>query len=116
MNGRQEILNKISDDDIINIMEELGSGRYRQVADGLLFQTCCHNESGSGKLKLHYHSDSKTFNCYTECGYIGDIFSLVMHIKEWKYYKAFEFVCRFLNITTFSATVNIFLDLISITY
>lgn len=99
MNDRQKILDRITNDDIINIMEELGSDRYREVSDGILFRTICHNGEYNGKLKLHYHNNSKTFNCYTSCGYIGDIFSLVMHMKEWKYYKAFEFVCRFLNIT-----------------
>lgn len=98
MNAK-EVLEKITDDDIIQIMESLGSDKHRCINDGILFRTICHNGENEGKLKLHYHSESKTFYCYTECGNLSNIFNLIMHIRDCKFYEAYIYVCEILGIS-----------------
>ena len=51
----KEILEKMTDYDIIDILIDLGSDEPAYTRDGLLFNTICHNEPGTGKKKLHYH-------------------------------------------------------------
>lgn len=94
----QEILEIINDRDIIDIMTSLGSGSPMKVHDGWLFQTICHNKE-DGKKKLHYHSDTKTFYCYTECGNLGNIFSLVMKVRKCAFKEAYLFICEQMNIS-----------------
>lgn len=94
----KDIIDILTDEDVVTIMAELGSAHPRPVRDGLLFQTICHNEYG-GKFKLHYHSESKTFFCYTECGSIGNIFNLVMHVKDCEFNQSYKIVCEILGIT-----------------
>lgn len=89
----EEVLSQITDEDIVNILEDLGSEEPYPVSDGLLFNTICHNHNRIGKKKLHYRFESKTFYCYTECHAIGNIFKLVMKAKDCSYRKAFEYVC-----------------------
>lgn len=89
----EEILSQITDENIVDILEDLGSDYPFTVNDGLLFNTVCHNHDKTGKKKLHYRYESKTFYCYTECHSIGNIFQLVMKTKECSYAKAREYVC-----------------------
>ena len=96
----KEILEKMTDYDIIDILIDLGSDEPAYTRDGLLFNTICHNEPGTGKKKLHYHSETKTFFCYTECGNIGNIFQLVMKTKDCQFRDAYEYVCGKLGIPT----------------
>lgn len=96
----KEIINIMSDEDIINILDILGSAHPKKVSDGLLFQTVCHNEEGMGKFKLHYHSKSKTFYCYTQCGNIGNIFNLVKEVRGCNFKEAYIFVCEILGINS----------------
>ena len=96
----KDVINKITDDDVIDIMLDLGSEDPLFVREGMLFNTICHNHDGSGKKKLHYHSESKTFYCYTECHNIGNIFNLVMKAKECEYRDAYEYVCSKIGIST----------------
>lgn len=100
----KEILNIISEEDIINIMSLLGSG-YKEVNDGLLFKTVCHNGEGNGKHKLHYHSKSKTFYCYTQCGNIGNIFNLIKEVRGCNFKEAYNFVCESLGINSSYGTL-----------
>lgn len=94
-----EIVKQMSDEEVIKILEDLGSDNYRYVNDGILFRTICHNGANSGKLKLHYHRDSKTFHCYTECGQIGNIFNLYMHMYGCEFNDAYVYICEELNIS-----------------
>ena len=94
----KEILNIITDEDIINIMDSIGSKTFKKVNDGFLFQTICHNGEGFGKLKLHYHSETKTFFCYTNCGNIGNIYNLIMEVKQCGFKEAYNLVCEILGI------------------
>lgn len=96
----EEVINSITDNDIIDILLDLGSEEPFPANDGMLFNTICHNKDKKGKKKLHYHSKTKTFYCYTECHSIGNIFKLVMKVKECSYRDAYEYVCSKIGIST----------------
>lgn len=98
----KDVIDKMCDEDVINILLDLGSEEPILARDGMLFNTVCHNHNGKGKKKLHYHYESKTFYCYTECHQIGNIFNLVMKAKECTYNDAYEYVCGKMGISTSS--------------
>lgn len=98
----KDVIDKMSDDDVINILLDLGSEEPIPVRDGMMFNTICHNHEKLGKKKLHYHYESKTFYCYTQCHQIGNIFNLVMKAKECSYHDAYEYVCSKTGINTSS--------------
>lgn len=96
----KEVLEKITDYDIVDILLDLGSNDPSFVRDGMLFNTVCHNHEEVGKQKLHYYSETKTFHCYTECHHVGNIVELVMKTKECDYYEAYEYVCAKIGVST----------------
>ena len=96
----KEIIEQMTEYDVVDILMDLGSDEPAYVRDGMLFNTICHNNPGEGKKKLHYHTESKTFYCYTECGNIGNIFQLVMKTKDCNFRDAYEYVCSKLGIAT----------------
>lgn len=98
----KEVIEYMTEYDVIDILIDLGSEEPSLTRDGLLFNTICHNGPGEGKKKLHYHIESKTFYCYTECHNIGNIYKLVMKVKECSYVEAYEHVCSMLGIPTSS--------------
>ncbi|MFA7689400.1 MAG: hypothetical protein WCX96_04875, partial [Bacilli bacterium] len=62
----EELLDKITINDITNILIKMGSKKPKIDADGnLYFSTVCH---GGDKHKLHFFIDNKFFMCYTNCG------------------------------------------------
>lgn len=93
-----DIIKNMTDEDVVDILIDLGSGDPVYINGGIMFNTICHNEAGTGKKKLHYHYESKTFYCYTQCHNIGNIFKLVMKAKECEFRDAYEYVCRILKI------------------
>lgn len=77
-----EIINSLEQEDIINLMEELGSSYTRLNSGQLAFETICHNEPGeSHKHKLVYYHESKSFYCFTECSCSYGIIDLIMKVK-----------------------------------
>ena len=97
------VIEQITDYDVVDLLVDLGSSAPSFVRGGMLFNTICHNrEPGEGKKKLHYHSETKTFFCYTECHNIGNIFRLVMKVRECSFREAYEYVCLKLGISTTS--------------
>lgn len=98
----EQTIEQITDYDVVDILTDLGSDEPSFVRDGMLFNTICHNEPGFGKKKLHYHSETKTFFCYTECHNIGNIFRLVMKVRDCSFRDAYEYVCLKLGISTTS--------------
>lgn len=94
----EDVIKNMTDEDVVDILLDLGSDEPTPVNGGLMFNTICHNEPGTGKKKLHYHYESKTFYCYTQCHNIGNIFKLVMKAKDCNFRDAYEYVCGKLSI------------------
>lgn len=94
------IINSLQQEDIINLMEELGSSYTRLNSGQLAFETICHNEPGeSHKHKLVYYHESKSFYCFTECSCSYGIIELIMKVKKIEKGKAIAEFYRIMNIS-----------------
>lgn len=99
----EEVLTKVNKDNIIKIMEEIGSPLYKITRDGrtgqdcLWFTTVCH---GGDSHKLCYFSESKDFFCYTSCGRMTfwEFIKRVNGFDDKQFYKAVKFVADILGI------------------
>lgn len=77
MYDANEVLEKLTDDDIIALVEKLGIETIIKNDDELFItNTICHNVSG-GTHKLYYYKESKRFQCFTACGSLS-LYDLVM--------------------------------------
>jgi hypothetical protein len=82
----EDVLAKISNDIVIEIMDENGSPLYGRSKDGrtgqecLWFKTICH---GGDSHKLCYFTETKDFYCYTNCGRIK-FFDFIKKIRGFK--------------------------------
>lgn len=84
------MINQMSDEDVITILSDLGSNYPKEARNSLMFQTVCHHGE---KHKLCYYKDTKSFQCYSNCGHFSNIFSLVMHSKDCSFGEAYKHVC-----------------------
>lgn len=102
----QEVLEKLSDEDIIKFMVHLGVEFYQERDTHIIFPTICHNEfQDEASMKLYYYKDKKFFKCYTECDNIGNIFDLVKLKLDVEFKEAFNYVCSFFNIDRSSSAI-----------
>lgn len=92
----QTIKGRLTNEDIIKILKELGSETYIIDRSGnLIFKTVCH---GGDSYKLYYYSESKNFHCFTHCSENYDIFGLVMQSLNYTFQDAIFFVMKVCNI------------------
>ena len=94
----KDIIEQLTDSDVIEILRNLGGDIKRINGDSLIFPTICHNDNGNGTPKLYYYKNTKVFFCYTECNTIGNIFNLVMKVKDCSFGEAISFVCNIVGI------------------
>lgn len=73
----QELKEKLSEEDIRELLTEMGATFYYEDDDMWITDTICHHGT---KPKLYYYKDSESFHCYTECGQM-DIIGVVMGYK-----------------------------------
>ena len=98
---RDELMELVTTEDVINILNDLGSGNPKKDKNNdnvLQFLTVCH---GGDSHKLYYYIDSKFFVCYTSCGSMS-LFDLIMSTNNVDFPEAFKYLCKFKNITNFS--------------
>lgn len=77
----QEIIENLKDEDVFNLLTELGA---QPIDKGNYFicKTVCHNEdSDSASQKLYYYKNTHLFNCYSEDG-VMSIFKFLKHYYE----------------------------------
>ena len=86
----------LTQDNIYDLLKDLGGEPTWK--DVIVSRTCCHNGPNSGKHKLVYYHDSKTFQCYTNCGTL-DIFSLVQKVLNMDFYNSYSYICAKFGIT-----------------
>lgn len=94
---RDNLLEILTIDDIIRIMEELGTD-YRQDKNNdnqLYFRTVCH---GGHKYKLLFFKDSKLFNCLTEDGTIS-LYDVVMGALQCEFQEAYQYLLKFKGVS-----------------
>lgn len=80
MSELTSIVNSLSDEKIISIMQELSCTQYKDTREAIIFPTLCHHmNEEDGSLKLYYYKNSHMFHCYTEC---GDNFNIIELLKR----------------------------------
>lgn len=89
----KDLINKITNDDIIKLMSYLGSNLSPRSNDkNLIFQSICHHEEvDNNDFKLYYYPSSKNFYCYQKCGRLS-IFDVVMKSKEIDFKSSLDLV------------------------
>lgn len=94
---KDKLKEELTETDIHMILADLGSNNPRTDLRGNpVYNTVCHN-NGSGSHKLYYYSESKSFNCYTNCNHM-DIYQLVIKAKgEQGYDMSFPDAIRYVS-------------------
>ena len=90
MLSAKDVLETVTPEIVINIMEENGTRVFNRTTDRktnqecLWFQTICH---GGDSHKLCYFTKSKDFYCYTNCGKMSffDLIKRIRNIKDEKF-------------------------------
>lgn len=89
----KEILEQLTEEEIISFMEYLGAETSnRSNSKELIFTSICHN---SDSYKLYYYIESRTFHCYSNCGNIGNLINLLIHIKQYEVKDAINEIKQF---------------------
>jgi len=103
------ILETLIEQDIINIVRDLGSGMPRRDSKGnLVFQTICHNiPNTKNSWKLYYYFPDKehkygNFFCYSKCHDSFNIIELCIRAKRtqgvtFTWYQALHYIARLSN-------------------
>lgn len=93
----KQIIEILTDEDVINILSDLTEKHPRKHKDGLIFMTdICH---GGDSFKLYYYSKSKTFHCFSGCNKNYSIFDLIMKKLECEFPQALNYVCMKLGLS-----------------
>jgi len=88
------LLENITEENILNILADFNITPYKTKDNEIWFTTVCH---GGDSHKLCYFRDSKTFYCYTNCGFMN-IFSFLMKIIHGEFTDALKLVAKELGI------------------
>ena len=68
MSELKDLVNSLTNEEIIEIMTKLGADRFEETGNAIIFSTICHNHSAAeSKMKLYYYPKTHTFHCYTDC-------------------------------------------------
>lgn len=77
MNELTRLINEISNEKVIEIMQSLGADRYQETSSAIIFPTICHNhDSEDANMKLYYYPKTHTFHCYTDCGCTFNLYTM----------------------------------------
>lgn len=71
---------QLNTNDIITLLEALGSELIQENNDHLIFTSICHHlNANEHKAKLYYYIKDKMFHCFV-CQFHGDIYSLIEEV------------------------------------
>lgn len=104
MVDRDSLSEKITTEDIINLLEDRYGSRPHKTeksSGALIFSCVCHNDIS--KMKLYYYPDTKIFNCYSSCGTMN-IFDLIMEVEGITFKQAFDMVCGMKGVSSTGST------------
>jgi hypothetical protein len=94
---REQLLELITTEDVIKIMNSLGSDSYKLDSQGnIYFLNVCH---GGDRYKLHYFTASKMLMCYTCCGSMS-LYDVIMSSKGVDFKEAYKYLCDFKGIAS----------------
>lgn len=80
------ILEQLSEEVILEFFEAHGATEYSRTERHVWFDTFCH---GGDSHKLCYNRESKSFYCYTHCGYLS-VFTLAQQVLHVSFYEAVQ--------------------------
>lgn len=101
MINKDELKEELTEDQIFELLEELG-GEPQMFENHIVAKTICH---GGHSHKLYYYFNTQLFKCYTDCGDSSfDIFELIIKIKKntvnevWTLPQAMYYVATYFGI------------------
>lgn len=100
--NRDELLEMLTDEDIKEIISDLG-GNYKTENDNeIIFSSICHH---SDSYKLYYYKQSKIFHCFSNCGSLS-LYDVILNALDLNndsdgFYEAFKYVCNFKGISLY---------------
>lgn len=89
----QKVVSMLSDRDIFDLLEDLDAAPI-QKGDSIEALTVCH---AGHKHKLTYFKESKTFNCWTNCGFMS-IFDMVAKTLDVEFIDALRYITKKFNL------------------
>ena len=108
----KELRERLTPEQIIKIVTELGADRYEEKESYIIFPTICHNaREYEASMKLYYYKDSYMFHCYTECAENFDIIDLIKRVKEinheqYDFYETIYVIADLVEYNIFSASTK----------
>ena len=91
----EKLLESLTDDEVIDILLDLGAEKYKRSKSYISFDTSlCH---GGSNLNLVYNKAKKYLRCFSGCGKSYSIFDLVQKVKSCSFVKALDYVARFVH-------------------
>lgn len=99
MINKDYLLENITENHVLDILSKFNVYTHREKENEIWFRTACHHkENEKQSNKLCYFRDTKTFYCYTNCGFMN-IFSFIMKLAEGSYVDAIELVAKELGVS-----------------
>ena len=90
---RDELLKLITEEDVINILTELGDGSYKRQGNNLSFSTYnCHG--GDSNNKLWYYPEAHTFKCWT-CNESKSLFDIIGGLLCLSFSESYKWLCNY---------------------
>lgn len=90
----EEVLEQLKEEHVLQILNE-NNIPYKMGNKDIKCKAVCH---GKDNFKLYYYKSTKTFFCYSECGFMS-IFQLLMNINGWDFTKALYYVANIVGIS-----------------
>jgi hypothetical protein len=92
----KRIKERLTEQDIIKIVESIGGIFSKEDDVSLIFSTICHH---GDSFKLYYYKETKLFHCYSNCGQLGSILDLICESKEYTLSQSIDYICTLLGIS-----------------
>ncbi len=89
----KEVIDRLNEIDIYEILLDLEANPI-MTNNAIYCRTICH---GGDSQKLYYYFDRKIFKCFTHGCKIGNIFNLLMMVKNWDFITAYNYICEKFN-------------------
>ena len=91
---------KITDDDIIALMDSMGIPPVSANSQYQLYPSACHHSDWERhKNKLYYYVQSQRWHCYS-CSGDWDTIGLVQHLRKCTFNQAVDYICSTLGIVS----------------